>query len=154
MGVGTTSFLLELEDSCPPHTSTCTIAGMATVALLLGPPPPQSPRVWFLKYFLWVPHVSGFNQASEAMWWHSFKAVVGKNLPEGERSILLYYVGCSFRPMIAWHLCLSETIQWACEWAESQSSRWSWEKGPCTVWSSSVLAQGRSPCQKGPNACS
>ena len=40
MGVGTTSFLLELEDSCPPHTSTCTIAGMATVALLWDPGPP------------------------------------------------------------------------------------------------------------------
>ena len=40
MGVGTTSFLLELEDSCPPHTSTCTIAGMATVALLWDPCPP------------------------------------------------------------------------------------------------------------------
>jgi hypothetical protein len=72
----------------------------------------------------------------------------GKNLPEGKRNILLYYVDCLFKPKIAWHPCPSETIQWACEWAESHSSRWSWEEGPCTVWSSSVLAQARSPCQK------
>lgn len=144
-----TSFLLDTRISSLSHSHTCPVVAWPPLLCTV------STYLWGsdVTMFPWLTHIPGFNQASEAVQWLRVKAVAGKGLPEGKRNIVLCYGGCSFKPMIVRHLCPSEAAQWVCAVGRVPVRQMVGEKGPCTVGSPSVLAQGRRPCQEGPNAC-